>query len=172
MKSLVESLFDNNLVTNKLSIEKYMDDFSSYALEKLDPQERNSVFDQLFESGTVCNADQLRKNPVDLTKNIIIQRRDGLKGLTDINYPCKYTFIYQLVMPLKSSESDLRTFEATLQDYRDGKSYCWKTNSLDGVDKKPTWKGKVAAFYTPNCSYSVITNKEWVKNIIDGILLD
>lgn len=172
MKSLKESLFDKDLTSKKLSIEKYMNDFSSYALEKLEPQMRNDLFDQLFESGTVCNADQLRKNPIDLTENIIIQRRDGLKGLTDISYPCKYNFIYQLVIPHSPQEDDVRTFEATLQDYRGGKSYAWETNNLDGVDKKPTWKGKVAAFYTPNCSYSVITNKEWVKNIIDGILLD
>lgn len=167
MKSLSESLFDKDLTSKKLSIEKYMDDFSSYALEKLDPQERNSVFDQLFESGTVCNADQLRKNPVDLTKNIIIQRRDGLKGLTEINYPCKYNFIYRLLFDV-----DPRTFVATLIDYRGGKSYCWEPSSFETVDKKSTWKGQVAAFYEPNSSYSIISNEEWVKNIIDGILLD
>lgn len=166
MKSLVESLFDKNLTSNKLPIEKYMDDFSSYALEKLDPQVRNDLFDQLFESGTVCNADQLRKNPVDLTKNIIIQKRDGLKRLTEINYPCKYNFIYKLF------DENPRTFVATLIDYRGGKSYCWESSSFETVDKKPTWKGQVSAFYESNSSYSIITNKEWVKNIIDGILLD
>ena len=171
MKSLCESLFDQNIVSKKLSIEKYMDDFSSFALEKLEPQVRNDLFDQLFESGTVCNADQLRKNPIDLTENIIMQRRDGLRGLTEVSHPCKYTFIYQLVIPRYDLlEDDLMTFEATLQDYRFGKRYSWETNSLDGVDKKPTWRGEVSAFYTPNCSYSVIINKEWVKNIIDGIL--
>ncbi len=167
MKSLIESLFDNNLVTNKLSIEKYMDDFSSYALEKLDPQERNSLFDQLFESGTVCNADQLRKNPVDLTENIIMIRRDNLKGLGEINYPCKYNFIYRLLF-----DGNPRTFVATLIDYRGGKSYCWENSRYETIDKKPTWKGQVAAFYEPNSSYSIISNEEWVKNIIDGILLD
>ena len=172
MKSLKESLFDTDLTVRKLPIEKYMDDFSSYALEKLEPQVRNNLFDQLFESGEVRNADQLRKNPIDLTENIIIQRRDGLKGLTtDITYPYKYNFIYQLVIPNNTPEGYMiKTFMSTLLDYRGG--YAWGTDGLVNVDKKQTWKGKVSAFYTPNCSYSVITNKEWVKNIIDGILLD
>ncbi len=179
MKSLVESLFDSktqtmeslfdkDLVSKKLPIEKYMDDFSSYALEKLDPQERNSLFDQLFESGTVCNAAELRKTPVDLTKNIIMVRRDGLRGLTEINYPCKYNFIYSMHV---FSDGD-RTYIAGLIDYHVGKSYYWDTSRFRAIDEKPTWKGKVAAFYTPSSSYSVITNEKWVKEIIDGILLD
>ena len=167
MKSLKESLFDQDIVSKKLPIEKYMDDFSSYALEKLDPQERNSLFDQLFESGKVCNAAELRNNPVDLTENIIMIRRDGLKGLTEINYPCKYNFIYRLLF-----DGDPRTFIATLMDYRGGKSYCWENSGYKTIDKKPTWKGQVAAFYEPNSSYSVITNEKWVKEIIDGIFLD
>ena len=164
----MESLFDKDLVSNKLSIEKYMDDFSSYALEKLDPQERNLLFDQLFESGKVCNAAELRNTPVDLTENIIMIRRDGLRNLGEINYPCKYNFIYTLFL----SDEKPRTFIATLMDYRGGKSYCWENSGYETFDKKPTWKGKVATIYTPNSTYSIITNKEWVKNIIDGILLD
>jgi len=166
MKSLKESLFDTDLTTRKLPIEKYMGDFSMYALEKLDPQERNTLFDQLFESGDIYNAAELRNNPVDLTKNIIMIRRDGLKGLTEINYPCKYNFIYRILF-----NGNLRTFVATLVDYRGGKHYCWEPSSFETIDKKPTWKGQVAAFYEPNSSYSVITNKKWVKEIIDGILL-
>lgn len=175
MKSLSESLFDQNIVSKKLPIEKYMDDFSSDTLGELEPRVRNDLFDQLFESGTVCNAAELRKTPVDLGENVIIRRRDGLKGLTDINYPCKYSFIYELTLPHNPPETYIQTFISTLQDYRsyrDGTSYCWETDSLDGVDKKPTWKGKVAVFYRPNCSYSVITNKEWARNIIEGTLLD
>ena len=97
MKSLKESLFDKDLTSKKLSIEKYIDDFSSTALEKLDPETRNTLFDQLFESGTVCNADQLGKNPVDLTKNIIIVRMDDdkvLSSLNEVNYVRRYNFIY------------------------------------------------------------------------------
>lgn len=167
MKTLKESLFDKDLVTKKLPIEKYIHDFSSNALERLSMEERNLLFDQLFESGKVCNAAELRNNPVDLTKNIIIQRRDGLKGLTEINYPCKYNFIYSLLVNEMS-----RTFIAALIDYRGGKYYCWEPSNFETVNKKPTWKGKVSAFYEPNCTYSVITNKKWVENIIDGILLD
>jgi len=167
MKSLKESLFDADLTTRKLSIEKYMDDFSSNALEKLDPQERNALFDQLFESGDVCNAAQLRKAPIDLTKNIIMIRRDSLKGLTEVNYPCKYNFIYNLLF-----DGNPRTFIATLVDYRGGKYYCWEPSGFETIDKKPTWKGKVSAFYIPDCTYSVITNEKWVENIIEGILLD
>ena len=170
MKSLVESLFDQDLVSKKLPIQKYMDDFSSYALEKLDAQERNSLFDQLFESGDVCNAAELRKSPVDLTENIIIQRRDGLNisnGLNEINYPCKYNFIYNLVF-----DGEQRTFIATLEDTRNGKSYYWDNESMPTKKKKKTWKGKVSNFYLPNSSYSIISNKKWVDNIIEGILLD
>lgn len=166
MKSLKESLFDTDLTTRKLSIEKYMDDFSSNALEKLSPQERNALFDQLFESGDVCNAAQLRKNPVDLTKNIIMIRRD-LKGLTEINYICKYNFIYSI----QFGDED-RSFVAVLIDYRGGKSYCWESSRFETIDKKPTWKGKVAAFYEPNSSYSIITNEKWVNEIINSIHSD
>ena len=167
MKSLKESLFDKDLVTRKLPIEKYMNDFSSYALEKLDPQERNTLFDALFESGKVCNAAELRNNPVDLTENIIMVRRDGLKGLGEINYPCKYNFIYTLLFV-----GNPKTFVATLQDTGGGKWYYWDNESLRTVDKAKTWKGKVSAFYAPSCSYSIISNEKWVKEIIDGILLD
>lgn len=166
---MVESLFDKDLISKKLSIEKYMDDFGSYALEKLDPEERNTLFDQLFESGKVCNAAELRNNPVDLTKNIIIQRRDGLKGLTEISYPCKYNFIYSLHV---FNEGD-KTHIAVLIDVGNtGRYYYWDNTPLHGVDNKPTWKGKVAAFYMPSCTYSIISNEKWVKEIIDGILLD
>lgn len=168
MKSLSESLFDKDLTSKKLSIEKYMDDFSSNVLEKLDTQERNALFDQLFESGNICNAAELRKTPIDLTKNIIIQRRDELKGLSDASYTCKYNFIYSIHAFIDGN----RTFIATLQDTGGGKFYYWDNIDLREVDKKPTWKGKVAAFYTPSSTYSVITNEKWVKNIIDGILLD
>ena len=169
MKSLKESLFDTDLTTRKLSIEKYMDDFSSNALEKLSPQERNALFDQLFESGDVCNAAQLRKTPVDLTKNIIIQRRDGLKGLTEINYPRKYNFIYSLHV---FNEGD-KTHMASLMDMGGaGRYYYWDNTPFHGVDNKPTWKGKVAAFYEPNSSYSIITNEKWVNEIINSIHSD
>lgn len=167
MKSLSESLFDKDLVSGKLPIEKFMDDFSSNALEKLDPQVRNSLFDQLFESGTVCNAAELRKTPVDLTENLIIVRRNGLKRLEGINYTCKYNFIYSILV-----DGIPRTFIAVLIDWRGGESYCWDISRYDTIDKKPTWKGKVSVFYEPNCTYSVITNKKWTKNIIEGILLD
>ena len=170
LKEILEGIFDKDIVSKKLSIENYMDDFSSYALEKLEPQERNILFDQLFETGNVCNAAQLRHTPVDLGENIIIQRRDGLKGLTEVSYPCKYNFIYELTIPNNPPEIYIQTFVSTLQGYRGG--YCWETHHLDGVDKKPTWKGKVSAFYKPDCTYSVVTNKEWTQNIIDGILLD
>lgn len=169
MKSLKESLFDTDLTVRKLPVEKYMDDFSSHALEKLSPQERNALFDQLFESGDVCNAVELRNNPIDLTKNIIIQRRDGLKGLTEISYPRKYNFIYSLHV---FNEGD-KTHMASLIDMGDtGRYYYWDNTYLRGVDNKPTWKGKVAAFYEPNSPYSIITNEKWAKNIIDSILLD
>lgn len=169
MKSLKESLFDTDLTTRKLSIEKYMDDFSSNALEKLSPQERNALFDQLFESGDVCNAAQLRKIPIDLTKNIIIQRRDGLKGLTEINYPRKYNFIYSLHV---FNEGD-KTHVASLMDMGNaGQYYYWDNTYLRGVDNKPTWKGKVSAFYEPNSSYSIITNEKWVNEIINSIYSD
>lgn len=167
LKDVLESLFDDDIISKKLPIEKFMDDFSSYALEKLDPQVRNTLFDQLFESGTVCNAAELRKTPVDLTENLIIMRRDGLIGLGEINYPCKYNFIYTLLF-----NGAPKTFIATLTDYRGGKSYCWENSGYEIVDKKPTWKGKVAAFYEPDYTYSVITNKKWVNNIIEGILMD
>jgi len=168
MKSLKESLFDTDLATRKLPIEKYMDDFSSYALEKLDPTERNTLFDILFESGKICNAAELRKDPIDLTKNIIMVRRDGLKGLTEASYPCKYDFIYSIHA---LGDRD-KTFAATLQDASGGKYYYWDNEELYNVEKKPSWKGKVSEFYNPNSSYSVVTNEKWVKEIIDGILLD
>lgn len=167
MKSLKESLFNGDIISKKLPIEKFMDDFSSDTLEKLDPQVRNSLFDQLFESGTVCNAAELRKAPVDLMENIVIARRDGLLGLGKINYPCKYNFIYTILF-----DGVPRTFIASLMDYRGGKYYYWDASKCGNVDKKPTWKGKVSAFYEPNCTYSVITNKKWVENIILGILKD
>ena len=168
MKSLVESLFDKDLTSKKLSIEKYMDDFSSDVLEKLDTQERNSLFDQLFESGKICNAAELRKTPIDLTKNIIMQRRDELKGLSNASYTCKYNFIYSIHIFDKGDQ----TYIATLMDHLLGSYYCWENSGFPEVDKKPTWKGKVAAFYTPSSTYSIISNEKWVKNIIDGILLD
>ena len=167
MKTLRESLFDSDVISQKLPIEKYIDDFSSNALEKLSPGERNAVFDQLFESGTVCNAAELKKIPVDLTENLVIARRDGLIGLGEINYPCKYNFIYTLLV-----NGSQRTFIASLIDWRGGKSYYWDVSKYENVDKKPTWKGKVSAFYEPNCMYSVITNKKWAANIIAGIEMD
>ena len=170
MKSLKESLFDKDLVTRKLSIEKYMDDFSSYALEKLDPTERNTLFDTLFESGKIYNAAELRKTPVDLTKNIIMRRSDDpgmLKKLDEIHYPWRYSYIYSLLV-----EGEERTFIASLDGTGSGKYYYWSNDRFPRVDKARNWKEKVAAFYKPNCSYSIISNEKWVEEIIDGILLD
>ena len=167
MKSLKESLFDNDIVTKKVPIEKYMDDFSSDALEKLDPEERNTLFDTLFECGKVCNAAELRKTPVDLTKNIIMKRSDVLKKLDEIHYPWRYSYIYSLLVDGKE-----RTFIADLNCISNGKYYLWDNDGFPRADKARNWKEKVAAFYTPNCSYSIISNEKWVKEIINSILAD
>lgn len=171
MKSLKESLFDKDLVTRKFPIEKYMGDFSSYALEKLDPVERNALLDTLFESGAVCNAAELRKTPVDLTKNIIIMRSDDpnlLNNLDEIHYPYRYSYIYSISI----RDEDEKTFIASLDGTSSGKYYYWDNEGFPRVDKARSWKGKVAAFYTPNCSYSIISNEKWVKEIIDSVLAD
>ena len=170
MKSLKESLFDKDLATRKLSIEKYMDDFSSYALEKLDPTERNTLFDTLFESGKIYNAAELRKTPVDLTKNIIMMRSDDpdmLKELDEIHYQWRYSYIYSLLF-----EGEERTFIASLDGTGSGKYYYWDNERLHRADKARNWKEKVDAFYTQDCSYSIISNEKWVKEIIDSILTD
>ena len=173
MKSLTESLFDKDIVTKELPLEKYMKNFSSDALQRLSVEERNSVFDQLFDSGEQYNAAELRKNPIDLTKTVLIQRRDDLI-VSESDYPVKYTFIFAVPvdfgMDIPGYET---TFIANLRNSSAFRSsYYWDNETFDRVDKKSTWKGKVSALYVPNSSYSVIANEKWSKEIIDSILAD
>ena len=161
MKSLVESLFDKDLVTRKLSIEKYMDDFSELALQKLSVDKRNELFDRLFEIGDRYNAEQLKKNPLDLTKNILIVRRDQLKHWYDYEYPCRFVFVFSV---------DDKIHRAALMDSFKTRYY-WDPNIFKEWNNTTTWKEKISVvdkFYG-GCSYSVISNPEWVKNIIKGI---
>lgn len=161
MKSLVESLFDSDLITRKLPIEKYIDDFSSDALKKLSVEERNELFDRLFEMGDQYNAEQLKKNPLDLTKNILIVRRDRLKYWNDYEYTCKFVFVFGF---------NDKIYRAALMDsFKIG--YYWDPNIFKEWNNAATWKGKISIvdMFYGGCSYSVISNPGWVKNIIKGI---
>lgn len=60
MKSLVESLFDNDLMKKELPIEKLVKNFDSDSLQDLSVEERNGLLDQLFDFGR-CTIDELRK---------------------------------------------------------------------------------------------------------------
>ena len=169
MKTLQESLFDKDLIKRD-PLKSYMDDFSSDALEKLSSEERNFLFDQLFESGKKLNAAGLKNNPIDLTENILMVRRDGLHILSEMDYPMKYNFIFQLEMGIE--ESDIRAYVSALINSGRGTYYYWDRESLSRFDKAATWKGKIASIHSGDESYSIISKKEWVHNIIEGILLD
>ena len=95
MKSLQESLFDNDLIKKDLPVEKLVKNFDSTSLQDLPVEERNELLDQLFDFGR-CTIDELRKTPLDLTKNVLIIKRDRLNIFDDYEYPCKYVFVYDL----------------------------------------------------------------------------
>lgn len=165
MKSLQESLFDADLANKDLPVEKMVKNFDSDSLQELSAEERNGLLDQLFEIGR-CSIEQLKKTPLDLTKNILIIKRERLKIFNEFEYPCKYVFVY--------NQSD-KTYRAALMDFgslsNDYSKYYWDPNQFKEWNVKPTWKEKVSTadrFYG-GCSYSVISNEKMAGNIIKGI---
>lgn len=168
MKSLSESLFDGDLTTRPLLLEKVLKNFNSDDLQGLSVEERNAVFDQLFEIGEQCNMNDLRKSLIDLTENVIIMR-DNILPVNDIGYPMKYYFVYAI-----NKQKDPETLSAVLLcnsvtlSLNNRLSYYWDVYPLSNFDKKRTWKQKITTIYNPKYSYSVITDKKWVENIIKG----
>lgn len=159
--ALKESLFDNDLMEKDIPIEKLVKNFDSDSLQDLSVEERNGLLDQLFEIGR-CTPDQLRKISPDLTKNVLIIKRDVLKISNEHEYPCKFVFVYDLFD---------KTYRAALMDSYGFSRYYWDANRFKEWNAKPTWKGKVSAaerFYGV-CSYSVISNEKMAKDIIIGI---
>ena len=161
MKTLAESLFDKDLVSKKLDIEKV--NFDNNSLNKLNTNEINTLFDALFEFGHHYNAAELRNHQIDLNKYLIIIRNDSMR-VSDVDYSSKFTFIF-------NSETYGDTLRSTLICYNNGEKYRWAYNSFIKMWQKPTWKGQVSAMYhTYNApSFSVIEDEKTVEKIKKGI---
>lgn len=90
MKTLLESIFDNDLVKKDSDIQKIAKKLDNRALQSLDsPFEIEKVFDNIFEYGEICDFNQLSKKKVDLSNQIVMCRfpRGGV-------YSTPYSFIF------------------------------------------------------------------------------
>ena len=135
MKSLQESLFDKDLDKKELPIQNILKNFDSDSLQELSVEDRNAAFEQLFDMGKQYNAAELRKTPVDLSKNVLITRRDKLHILSPHSEPCRYIFVY-------INPKDGRIMHANLLDIlirSNDEKYYWDANCKVVIACSPAW---------------------------------
>lgn len=93
MKSLLESIFDDNLVEKELPLYEMVKKLNRDNIKKLSQSDIKKILEELCKSGEKCNKQSLLKhNPVDLSKNIIIAIEQVMDAEAPIN---RHFFVYK-----------------------------------------------------------------------------
>ena len=131
MKSLVESLFDNDLVTKKLPVEKEIKQFRNKDIAKLTSEEIKQKIRSIMDLCDVYTYDELKKHPVDLLKRVVIIPVFGGADVSD------YVFVYSKDIPNWGIESVFASIE------KKTKNWAWKLRRWIDFDRFKDWDKKV-----------------------------
>lgn len=131
MKTLVESLFDKDLVSGKLPVEKEIKLFRNKDIAKLTSGEIKQKIRAIMDSCDVYTYDELKKHPVDLLKCVVILPTFGGAELQD------YVFVYSKDIPNWGIESVFVNIE------KKTKNWAWKSRRSMDFDRFNNWDKKV-----------------------------
>ena len=170
MKSLQESLFDDNLVEKKLPIEQIASEiFDPKKLKNADNETRISWLNDLWEFAEHYSVRQLKNLNIDISETPIIIK------LGNPNDPIENAHqIFFLFKPDKS-RNYVYDFHVLWANY---KGFPWSIsanqywNQLQG-NRKTTSNliSKMKENYFQELSYGIIENKSLLKKITDGLKL-
>jgi len=131
MKSLSESLFDRDLVSEKLPVEKEIKHFRNKDIAKLTSQEIKQKIHSIMDSCDVYTYDELKKHPVDLLKHVVIIPAFGGAEVGD------YIFVYSKDIPNWGIESVFNYIE------KKTKNWTWSNYPHRDIDRFRDWDKKV-----------------------------
>ena len=161
MKSLSESLFDRDLVSEKLPVEKEIKQFRNKDIAKLTSQEIKQKIHSIMDSCEKYTYDELKKHPVDLLKHVVIIPAFGGAEVRD------YMFVYSKNIPNWGIESVFNYIE------KKTKNWAWNNYPWKDFDRFKDWDKKVdcmrAVFLGSNVkTFYVIPeglSKDLIKNM-------
>ena len=93
MKTLVESLFDDDLVSSVLPVEKAVKELDRYSLKDMSYEHVMNIIHLIEDSGEKYNAVGVKSHKTDLSKNVLMFIRKNLKTLNEVS---KYGFYYMM----------------------------------------------------------------------------
>ena len=94
MKTLVESIFDKDLVSNELPIEKAVKKLDDQSLYYMSGEEVLDALKTIVNDLPHYSVKEIKQNPVDLSTNVLIVIRKNLKIFNPIDEVSKYVFIF------------------------------------------------------------------------------
>ena len=95
MKSLVESLFDKDIVSSPLQVEKVIKSMTYHNMKGMSDEEGVNNTLSIVNSAKQYNTNELKKTPIDLSKNILIVKRTKLRNCAFAEEVCKYVYYYE-----------------------------------------------------------------------------
>lgn len=131
MRTLKESLFDDELTTSKLPIEKEIKQFRNKDIAKLTSQEIKQKIHSIMSVCDVYTYDELKKHPVDLLKHVVII--PTFSGAEVGNY----IFAYSRDIPNWGIESMYSFIE------KKTKNWSWCNGPWRDLDRFKDWDKKV-----------------------------
>lgn len=127
----MESLFDKDLITDKLPIEKEIKQFRNKDIAKLTSQEIMQKIHLIMDSCDAYTYDELKNHPVDLLKHVIILPTfDGTKAED-------YIFVYSKDIPNWGIETVSNCIE------KKTKNRAWCNYPWRDFDRFKDWDKKV-----------------------------
>jgi hypothetical protein len=131
MRTLKESLFDNELTTNKLPIEKEIKQFRNKDIAKLTSEEIKQKIHSIMGLCEKYTYDELKTHPVDLLKHVIIIPAFEGAEIGD------YIFVYSRDIPNWGIESVFNYID------KKTKNWVWHNYPWKDFDRFKDWDKKV-----------------------------
>lgn len=131
MKTLKESLFDRDIISQKLPVENIIKHIRNKDIAKLTSQEIMQTFRIITDSCDVYTYDELKKHSIDLLKCVVILPTFGGEEVQD------YVFVYSKDIPNWGIESVFASIE------KKTKNWAWKSRRSMDFDRFKDWDKKV-----------------------------
>ena len=79
MKTLIESLFDADLTTQELSVEKMVRELNKSSLKDMSPEHIMDIINSIMNCGEIHSTADVKSYKTDLSKNVLMCVRKYLK---------------------------------------------------------------------------------------------
>ena len=174
MKTLKESLFDKDLASQS-SIEKLFDKLSDDNIKHMDEDVLLNIVNTIINSGNKYSKQEMKKHPIDLSKQIMIAFRTNLahKGI--------HQYVYYFNMPnsertikqighMGYSIDDKIVGRTAIMGYED--EFYWDPITICNKNVDEHWKEFITHIYNfyHGCEFIVLdeqTSKKLFKSIMN-----